>query len=187
MTQDNTNTLQFVRRAGQVKRYHSELVIKEQTVGEHTFNVVWLAYLLTDQCPSVGLLMGCMAHDAAEHSTGDIPSPTKRLLDIRDLVDHLEAKLMSGAGLRLPPMDTYDLFILKLADAMDGLLYVLRERSLGNRTLGAVWHNYWNYCLEVLATYHADFHGVEGAALRTTYEVADKILKDAGEQWEQMQ
>ena len=125
-------TLDFVRRAAQTKRYHTEVVIKEQNVGEHSFNVAWLCYLLTNKRPMSALLLHALAHDAAEHATGDIPSPSKRALGIRPAVDAFEAQLMTAAGMELPPLDEHNAHILKLADALDGVLYCLREHHLGN-------------------------------------------------------
>lgn len=143
--------LNFLRRAGQVKRYHTELVLKEQNVGEHSFNVAWLCYLMTDGKPSAALLLGALAHDAAEHITGDIPSPTKRALSIRHVVQGHEEQLMTGVGLALPSMTAEEDAILKLADALDGFLYCVREISLGNRTLTTVVENYTAYVRELLS------------------------------------
>src|SRR5574337_169888 len=139
---DDFPLLTFVRRAGQVRRYHTEVTIKDQSVGEHSFNVAWLCHLLTKQRPMSALLLHALAHDAAKPATGDIPAPTKRSLKIRDTVDALENEIMGKAGLDLPPLDDHNAHILKLADALDGVLWCLREWELGNRTIVPVFNNF---------------------------------------------
>jgi 5'-deoxynucleotidase YfbR-like HD superfamily hydrolase len=172
-------TLDFVRRAAHVKRYHTEVVIKEQNVGEHTFNVIWLCYLLTRQHPTTALLMHAAAHDAAEHATGDIPSPTKRALGIRTQVATFEAALMAEAGLNLPTLDDHSAHILKLADALDGVLFSLREHNLGNRLINVVFRNYCAYVREELQSYRNKFGEVFGEGAEYVETVAMEILLHA--------
>jgi 5'-deoxynucleotidase YfbR-like HD superfamily hydrolase len=172
-------TLEFVRRAAHVKRYHTEVVLKEQSVGEHTFNVIWLCYLLTKQHPTTALLMHAAAHDAAEHATGDIPSPTKRALGIRTQVDSFEAALMADAGLALPTLDDHSAHILKLADALDGVLYSLREHNLGNRLIDVVFRNYAMYVREELQSYRNRFGDVFGEGAEYVETTALEILLHA--------
>jgi 5'-deoxynucleotidase YfbR-like HD superfamily hydrolase len=175
----NLKLLHFLRRAGQTKRYHTEVVIKEQNVGEHSFNVAWLTYLLTKGQPMSALLLHALAHDAAENATGDIPSPTKRALGIRPQVDAFEAALMAEVGLSLPPLDEHNAHLLKLADALDGVLYCLREYEMGNRTLRPVFCNFTHYVREQLKQYRDKFGDVFGVAAEYAETVALSIVAHA--------
>lgn len=185
ITQQETSLklLHFLRRAGQTKRYHTEVTLKEQNVGEHSFNVAWLCYLLTHRAPMSALLLHALAHDAAEHATGDIPSPTKRALGIRANVDSFEAALMAEVGLDLPPLDEHNAHILKLADALDGVLYCLREYELGNRTIAPVFHNFVAYVREQLAAHRTKFGDVYGAGMEYAETVSLSILARAEAHW----
>lgn len=186
ITQQDASSLKllhFVRRAAQVKRYHTEVTIKEQNVGEHSFHVAWLCYVLTKGQPMSALLLHALAHDAAEHATGDIPSPTKRALGIRADVDAFESALMNDAGLALPHLDDHNGHILKLADSLDGVLYCLREWELGNRTIRPVFCNYVQYIREQLAEYRRKFGDVFGVAAEYAESVALTILAHAETRW----
>jgi 5'-deoxynucleotidase YfbR-like HD superfamily hydrolase len=121
-------------------------------------------------------LVHAVAHDAAEHATGDIPSPTKRALGIRPQVDSFEAALMNSVGLELPPLDEHNAHILKLADALDGVLYCLNERMLGNRLIEVVFRNFCHYVREELKTYHEKYQEVFGAGAEYVESVALEIL-----------
>lgn len=176
-------TLNFLRRASQTKRYHTEVVLKEQNVGEHSFNVAWLCYLLTNGHPMSALLLHSLAHDAAEHATGDIPSPTKRALGIRSVVDTFEHTLMVDSGLVLPALDEHNMHILKLADALDGVLYCLREHNLGNRLIDVVFRNFASYVREQLTSYRSHYGDVFGAAAEYVETVALEILLHAEAQF----
>ncbi len=142
--------LMFLRRSGRVHRYHTEELIKPQDVAQHSYGVAWLCWqLYQGACPST-VLIWALAHDAAEHATGDIPSPTKRALGIKGKVDSIEEDLLAHNGIDLPQLYPAEAFVLKLADNLDGVLHVLHERELGNRTLTQAWVNYVSYVQEVI-------------------------------------
>lgn len=143
------NTVTFLRRSANVTRYHTEEMLRPQTVGQHSYGVAWLCYVISGGDPSRDLLLAALAHDAAEHSLGDIPSPTKRALGIRERVDALESTAMSNHGVRMPVLVPEDALTLKLADALDGVLHCLRERELGNVTIRQVFVNFVNYVSEL--------------------------------------
>lgn len=117
---------------GQTQRYHTELLLKPQDVAQHSFNVAWLCWLLSDRDPSAQLIMMALAHDAGERWTGDLPSPTKRAAGLGDAFDALEAAQTAKVGWTAPPLSAIERKILKLADVLDGAFYCLRELMLGN-------------------------------------------------------
>ncbi|MBU6232146.1 HD domain-containing protein [Patescibacteria group bacterium] len=173
---DAMSTLAFLRRSGRVRRYHTEELLKPQDVAQHSYGVAWLCWWLTEGAASAPLVLHALAHDAAEHGLGDIPSPTKRELGIRQQVDAAEAHLMALHGIVLPDLSAFENKVLKLADALDGVLHCTHELELGNQTLYAVFLNFHRYGLELVP------HGtapstdcVEGRAML--------LLKWAAERW----
>lgn len=176
------DTIVFLQRAGLTRRYHAESVIKDQTVGTHSFNVAWLCCMLTNGAPGELLLLHALAHDAAEHVTGDIPAPTKRGLGIRNHVGQLEDRLLAANGLGervLGRLDTHSAHVLKLADALDGVLYVLHERQMGNLTLAPAFRNYTRYVRELIDEYRKQWGEVFGVAALYTESVAGTVLEYA--------
>lgn len=171
--------LKFVRRSGQVHRYHSEVVIKAQNVGEHSYGVAWICYMLTNQRPMSALLIHALAHDAAEHITGDIPSPTKRSLGIRTQVAAFESAIMKDVGLELPPLDDHNQHILDLADGLEGVLYCKRELDLGNSLILPVYHNFVSYVREELKSYRDKYGEAYGVGALFAENMALSILAHA--------
>lgn len=170
------NTLAFLRRSGVVRRYHTEELLKPQDVAQHSYGVAWLCWWLCQGQVSAALVMHALAHDAAEHALGDIPSPTKRELGIRNQVDAAEAHLMALHSIVLPELSDFESKVLKLADALDGVLHCVHELELGNQTLYAVFLNFHRYGLELVPHGTApSADGVEGRAML--------LLKWAAERW----
>lgn len=149
--------LEFIRRGGDTERYHTERRNSPNTVGHHSFNVAWLTALLT---PGLGaaerahLTMAALAHDLAEHITGDIPAPTKRAVPgLREAVGNMEAQLMAPLGFVWEAQLRPELLrVLKLADAMEGALYCIDEAALGNRRIVHIFDNFRSYIKELEPT-----------------------------------
>lgn len=64
------------------------------------------------------LILKALLHDAAEVYTGDLPSPMKRIPELRPIIKKIEAGLDAAiyASLDLAPMTEEDERIIKLAD-----------------------------------------------------------------------
>lgn len=171
--------LMFLRRSGRVQRYHCEDLLKPQDVAQHSYGVAWLCWQLYPDgtCPT-RLVMWALAHDAAEHATGDIPAPTKRELGISATCEQLESDLLLHNGIDLQWIDTKEMRVLKVADALDGVLHVLREVELGNRTLTEVWVNYCRYVQDLVQGQE----WVQGDD--SVWDRANRILSYAMEQYE---
>ena len=142
--------LLFVRDGGHTLRYHTVHRIEHERVGQHSFGVAWLCYLLSPQVVSPVLLMHALGHDVAEWQTGDIPAPTKFALGIKEAVDTHEAGLMEAMGFRWPDLTTAEERLLKLADAMDGMLSCTRERALGNTLIKTCYVKFAEYARNLL-------------------------------------
>lgn len=142
--------LQFIYEGAAVKRFHTESVIREQTDGAHSFGVAWFCYLLTDGHPTVRLLLAALSHDLAERVTGDVPGPTKRVGHIGAQLAGLEAIHLGKAGFSFGEfLSSEDVKILNLADRLDGMMYCIAERRLGNLNARDWYRNFWNYCHEL--------------------------------------
>lgn len=141
--------LQMIERSAVVKRYHTEPTSRTQTVGEHTYGVVWLTALMSQELDvpiTVELLMGALAHDAAEHAVGDVPSPTKRDPAVRAAFDLAEAMHMDSLGLEDVANPTPELAaVIKLADIMEGIMFCTAEVRRGNADMKLSLRNYVAY------------------------------------------
>lgn len=143
--------LKFIQRGRATVRFHGMPMRDYQRVDAHSYGVAMLTTLLTPTAPPARraqLLQAALEHDLAEHISGDIPAPTKRTLDIRDLVGKHEERLMAavglGAELMLSPEDRR---VLKLADAAEGCLHCIEERRMGNQNMGErAFYAFWTYC-----------------------------------------
>lgn len=144
--------LTMIMRSARVKRYHTEDTTRTQTVGEHTYGVMWLAYLLSDQKPSMALILAAMMHDSAEHVTGDVPSPIKRKAGVKESFDALEEQVFKRMGIEIPELTKDEQHILKLADCMEGALFCWSEVQRGNVHLKYVLDNYLAHIAEHGAT-----------------------------------
>lgn len=143
------NKLNLILRGGAVKRYHVMDTIRTQTVAEHSFGVAWLVWILTDGALSADLLLHALAHDLAEHVTGDLPAPAKRSLRIAEQFAAYEASVMVDGGIDLPPLSAKGQRTLKFADTCELLLHCLRELALGNTAMEEVFQRGWSYIGEM--------------------------------------
>lgn len=66
-----------MREGGGVKRHHTYKISGEDTVGNHTFNMLNLLLALNPE-PSGNLIKAVLWHDIAERFVGDTPSPVKK-------------------------------------------------------------------------------------------------------------
>lgn len=139
--------LEAVLNGGNTARFHTVSTIRRNTVGQHSYGVAMLCFLLTQGNPSKQLLMAALTHDIAEQWTGDIPAPAKRALGIRAEFGRIEDEVLGKLALSFPT-DANDTIVLKLADAMDGMLFCINERRLGNTHVEAAFDNFSSYVKE---------------------------------------
>jgi 5'-deoxynucleotidase YfbR-like HD superfamily hydrolase len=136
--------VRFIMGGGNVRRFHVVSTVHPNTVAQHSWGVAWLTYLLSEGMPSAALLLAAMAHDLAEQHTGDVPSTTKRALKMEDKLDAIERAALHERGLAFKLTDK-ELSVLNMADRLDGMLYCVQERQLGNKNVGIVYQRYRNY------------------------------------------
>lgn len=139
--------IKIARNGGNVKRYHTHELLKEEKVGQHTFNVMNILMIVTDRNVSRNLLMAALVHDLGEYETGDIPSPIKKLNpELRAQINEMEDRAMRAAHVGYyPELTEWEYKLLKFADNLDGLLKVTDELRMGNKTVRWVGEKYLSY------------------------------------------
>lgn len=164
-------TLEFILSGSEVKRYHTVTTLTTETVGHHSHGVAMLCLMLRPNS-SKELLRAALCHDLAEHVTGDIPSPAKRLYGIGEQVSELEQTLLAEVGLATFELTTDEQRLLKLADIAQGALYCLREVERGNRPMLKICARYLEYydTLGLKTSLEASLRGV----IFTKYEELSK-------------
>lgn len=146
--------LDFIIAAGETKRFHTWPVLRTQNIAEHSWQVTMLAYLMYGQDePGITpvFLMALLAHDAAECVAGDVPSPAKRAMGIREVYNAFEQEALSKVALDFEQfLSDEEKRRLKLVDSMSGALYCIREREMGNKLIGECFVNFASYIQELL-------------------------------------
>lgn len=145
--------LQMVLMGGRVTRFHTRPTLKAESVAEHSYLVAWLATLITGS-PSATLLLACLAHDLPEHTLGDMPSPAKKRLGLREAFRREEGLMFSAAGMpdyeaSLTPMEAE---VLSFCDNLAGYLKCVYERQMGNLFLENSASRYHEYLMDILGT-----------------------------------
>jgi len=142
------NNIKQAREAGIVKRFHAVRTIKEETVAEHSFNVVNLILVLTDGKASRNLILAALTHDMGEIAVGDIPSQIKKALPVQVSIeiDRRECEAVERIHPNLHAnIDETELHLLHLADNLDGLLKCTDELKMGNHHIIPVGERYIGY------------------------------------------
>lgn len=122
-------TLADVMRAEDVQRWSMVRVLRPQNVAEHSWKVAMLAWRLCqyegfDPLRTAEVVMCALTHDLSEVLTGDLPSPTKRLLGastkpVRDLEGNTRVM-----GKALHTKDQAIEHLIKCADLVESVLFL---------------------------------------------------------------
>lgn len=124
------------RKAGHVKRNHTQLTIRTQNVAEHSYGVAHLVESISGGTASKALIMAALQHDVAEQVTGDIPQPFKAWNpNVDKVLNEYEKAYEQDQSLNtyILSLSEMELNILKCADLMDYLFFVAEEVAMGNR------------------------------------------------------
>ena len=126
------------RRAGLIERYHAQTHVTQQTVGEHTWQVLRILTTIWPQVPQHILVYG-VYHDIAEGVTGDVPYPVKlgdlkikRLMDLAEEATVAELQRKWGTP-RIPTLTDLEKKVFKGCELIDFLEYAWYEKNLGNK------------------------------------------------------
>lgn len=151
--------LDFIRNAGETKRFHTWPVLRQQNVAEHSWHVamlLWFIFGNDEPGLRMPLMMAALTHDAAEWKVGDLPSPGKRAMsehfpDFREKWGEMEQGILKEYAWDWESLlEPWELAALKLVDSMDGALYCVRERTMGNKLIEPCYRNFISYVEETL-------------------------------------
>ena len=125
------------REAGQVKRFHTFPTLTQQTVGEHTFNMLCMLFQIYDEVkketPSINLIKAVMYHDFGERWVGDVPATARwHNEEFKSVVDGYEEKLRHKMGFYVE-LTEEETRVLKFLDSLDCLLWAVHEENVGNK------------------------------------------------------
>lgn len=133
--------IKSMRDGNHVRRWHTRRVHHQETVGEHTANVMAIVFALCHaEPPSARLLSAVLMHDTAEQWTGDVPATAKwDSPELRSALDELECRKMLENFLVLPDLTEQERLTLKWADMLDLCYFCLDELRLGNVNMSEVF------------------------------------------------
>jgi hypothetical protein len=130
--------LHDLRRAGEVTRYHTWPTLRQQSIAEHTWQLLRI-YLTIFGPPSPEVTTYIMFHDCGEIAVGDAPYPSKAQdRDFKDAHNRLEDKALE-ASLKfwsapvMPALGPYLLKKIKLCEYIEMAEEGLHEYMLGSR------------------------------------------------------
>jgi 5'-deoxynucleotidase YfbR-like HD superfamily hydrolase len=153
-----TTQLDAIMRSAAVKRHHTSNPTQNQSVGEHTYSVMWILFLLLEGNVSTKLMMAALAHDTPEYATGDIPAPAKRTAAM-DGLKAFEVQVMQEAA--LPDFNEFlsdsEIRVLKLADNLEGAAWYANEIIRGNGHAKVPLNNYVAWLQESVVTNEVAF------------------------------
>ena len=165
--------IEFSFYGGLVVRFHQHTGHNLNTDAQHSHGVAMLCFFLTDGAPGETLLMAALTHDLAEQVVGDIPYTAKRNIPgLKAQCDAMEAAVLTAHDLCFT-LDPAEQRTLKIADALDGMLYCCHEAALGNHTTLRKVYAKWLTALEVYEPLTALETEVIGAVLRIWEESND--------------
>lgn len=139
------------RLAGQVTRYHTWPRTREQSVGEHTWQMLRLTYKIWDGVPP-HVIEYLVHHDTAEIAVGDIPFPVKRdNPSLKLMMDRLEEQALKDMDIQQPEILPEEYRIIKYLELLEMAEWGMEEIRRGNqfaelvmqRCISAMEHMEW--------------------------------------------
>jgi 5'-deoxynucleotidase YfbR-like HD superfamily hydrolase len=132
------NLAEDPRAVGEVRRYSTWAVHRDQSVGEHTWQVMRILLTVWPQAPR-SVVVHALMHDAGEMS-GDIQYPFKNLFpELRAGADKAEnyvrdaqRKSPIGAPETPHPLSPFEKLVLKACDNLEMVEFGMREVNMGN-------------------------------------------------------
>jgi 5'-deoxynucleotidase YfbR-like HD superfamily hydrolase len=141
--------IEFMQRGRATRRFHTVPVHEAQRVDAHSAGVALVALMLMGEVSAdrkARVLSAALTHDLGEHRVGDLPAPAKRALgkEWSQRFSLFEHSLLQEHGF-MSDLDPADVRVLKLADYIDGCLFCIDERMMGNKGIAEVFDNFWSY------------------------------------------
>ena len=139
------------RLAGQVRRYHTWPIVKEQSIAEHCWQLMRIYLSIVDKIDA-HMIRHIIFHDIGEHYTGDIPYPVKRNNPrLKEEMDFLEIKSQNAQmefwdSFKQVALSAEDRKLFKHIELIEMAEFGLDQMNLGNS------HGYViaNRCLEAV-------------------------------------
>jgi len=121
------------RRAGKVKRWHTEPTIQQQTLSDHIFNMLRIYMAIWGE-PPPAIVMKIMYHDFEELYLGDLPHWAAQIPDLKIAYLEVEHQLQHEYQDILSATHRYNAFEyrIKICDWIEALEFMLEEILLGN-------------------------------------------------------
>jgi 5'-deoxynucleotidase YfbR-like HD superfamily hydrolase len=122
----------FIMEGGSVARFHTRPMLRPCSDAEHMWGVAMMCWRLADGNPSRDLLMAALTHDLGEQGASDVSARTKKALNIERLLQDYEDGIRSAWGVMVEHLGPDDARLLNLADRLECMLYLCKERFMGN-------------------------------------------------------
>lgn len=124
--------LDFFRAAGEVKRCHTERVLRPQTVAQHSWGVATILLMVHPEADAK-LLRAALWHDVSERAMGDIPSPVKWASEeMHAAIEALEDDINKQWDIMPKGLTEAERALLKFCDAFEFYLWTREEIAMGN-------------------------------------------------------
>lgn len=145
------------RRSGRITRYHTWPRIQQQSVGEHSWQLLRILLAIWPDVPRE-VMVHAVTHDVGEIATGDLPFPAKardpelkKKIDDAERSTHLRMSMPWSlpAPQALPPES---LRIFKYAEYIEMWEWALDDLDMGNQNAELVRQR----CLEALTKMQED-------------------------------
>lgn len=125
--------LRLMRKAARVVRFHTMPTTYMQSVGEHTFGVLAIAFSVGEDLLDKHTIKAILYHDAPEAITGDTPSTAKwRHTFVRDALDEAETAICVEFGLPMN-LGIEQRRLLKFCDLLELAIFSMEEADTGNK------------------------------------------------------
>lgn len=129
--------IKLARESAEVRRFHTSRVISEQTIAQHTFNMLSMLRILYPDAPP-SLFWAIHEHDIPERYTGDVPSTAKWAgLMNKSIVDRLERQInaiLFGCS-ATEMLDEEELKWLNGLDLLELICFCKDQITIGNVAL----------------------------------------------------
>lgn len=124
------------RVAGEIRRYHTWSVHRDQSVGEHSWQIMRIMLAIWPRCPR-RLLIHAVIHDMPEMG-GDISYPFKVIFpELKSLMTRVENYVaheqMNNGRPSIVSLSPYEHLVFKICEWIEMWEYGLHEHNLGNR------------------------------------------------------
>jgi 5'-deoxynucleotidase YfbR-like HD superfamily hydrolase len=165
-----------MRRAGNVKRFHTHSVIGENTVAHHSWGVAILLLELIEK-PSLDMMRACIYHDAFEVVTGDIPWTAKqRNPTIKHVADNMEADVALEIDVmwNLMPWEEHS---IKFCDMLDLMWFCVSQRKLGSANMDEVFENGRRFLMGHCQEFK-EYEELSGSVLETANAMYNEVCHD---------